>query len=157
MNTAYSEQSAPENRPLNEAYGSEPRNTSHEDPGANDPGVIKGIEVLLSDFRELAHDQLQIVSLESQRVGESFVSMVVYGIALGLLVITAWLGLMGVLVLLLIQVGVLPSVSLLTAVLLNLGGAAGLFFAIRARSDDLKFSATVESFKRLVHLIKKDR
>lgn len=149
MSTAYTGQSSRDERPLDEAYTDAVSNASAG------PGIIQGAEMLWGELSELAHDQMQIVSLETQRVGESFVSMVVYAVAVGLLAVTAWLGLVGVIVLWLIHLGVLASVALLIAVVLNLCAIVGLIFAIRARSQDLRFSSTVESFKYLFDMVRK--
>ncbi len=156
MSGAFSERPMPDERPLDEAYTGA-STASDSSATAADPGVIGEAKLLLSELGELAHDQIQIVSLETQRVGESFVSMVVYGIAVGLLSVTAWLGLIGVLVLWLIHVGVIAPVALLLAVILNLSAALGLIFAIRARSQDLRFSSTIESFKYILDMVKQDR
>ena len=165
MSAAFSERPMPDERPHHGAYtgasdatgNAADTDSSTVNPGATEPGVFAEARSLLGELGELAHDQMQIVSLETQRVGESFVSMVVYGLAVGLLAVTAWLGLIGVLVLWLIHAGVIAPVALLIAVVLNLAAALGLIFAIRARSDGLRFSSTMESFRYIIDMIKQER
>ena len=62
-------------------------------PPAADPGLLASAEALWQDLRALGHDYLRLVALEAQRAGESLVSIVVFGIVVGLLVVSAWLGL----------------------------------------------------------------
>ncbi len=114
---------------------------------AVDPGLLASAEALWHDLSGLAHDYLRLAALEAQRAGESLVSIIVFGIVTGLLVVSAWLGLAGALVLWLIGIGWHASLAMLLAVVINLAGAAGFVFAIRAKSHNLRFPAIVNSLR----------
>ena len=113
----------------------------------SDPGLIASAEALWHDLRGLAHDYLRIAALETQRAGESLVAIVIFGIVTGILLVSAWLGLAAALVLWLISLGWHGSLALLLAVAINLAGAAGFVFAIRTRSRNLRFPATIASLR----------
>jgi uncharacterized membrane protein YqjE len=119
-------------------------------PGAaapSDPGLLENVQALWHELRGLAHDHLQLAALETQRAGKSLVNMVVYAVAAAILLVSAWLGLMGAGVLWLIANGLNASVALLLVVALNIAAAFVLFTMIRRSSDHLRFPATVRSLK----------
>jgi len=88
-------------------------------------GLPKEAELLWCELRGLAHDHLQLAALETQRAGESLVTMIAAGMIVAGLLLSAWLGLIGAAVLALISRGIMASGSaVLLAVALNLGGRA---------------------------------
>ncbi len=119
------------------------------DPG-HGAGLPKEAALLWCELRGLAHDHLQLAALETQRAGESLVTMIAAGmmIVAGLL-LSAWLGLMGAAVLALTSRGILASSSaLLLAVAVNLGVALVLCGVIRRRSHHLRFPANTRSLQQ---------
>ncbi|MEO8135960.1 MAG: phage holin family protein [Betaproteobacteria bacterium] len=114
-------------------------------PPPTAPGLMESVEALWHDLLGLGGDYLRLAALETQRAGESLVAIVVFGIVVGVLVVSAWLGLAGALVLWLMENGVNGSLAMLAAVLFNLAGAFGFVLAIRAKSYNLRFPATVKS------------
>lgn len=108
----------------------------------------KEAQRLWYELRGLAHDHLQLAALETQRAGESLVTMIVAGMIVAGLLLSAWLGLMGVAVLALTSRGVMASGNaLLVAVALNLLGALVLCGVIRRRSHHLRFPANTRSLQ----------
>lgn len=95
----------------------------------------------------LAHDQLQLAALETKLAGESLVSMIAAGVIVAVLLVTAWLGLIGVAVLALVDSGMLASIAMLIAVAINIGVAFVLYKVIRHKSQQLRWSATLRSLK----------
>jgi hypothetical protein len=117
------------------------------DPGRR-AGLPKEAQGLWYELRGLAHDHLQLAALETQRAGESLVTMIVAGMMVAGLLLSAWLGLMGAAVLALTSRGVMGSGSaLLLAVALNLGVALVLCGVIRRRSHHLRFPANTRSLQ----------
>ena len=114
---------------------------------AADAGLLETAQGLWQDLRGALHDHLQLAALEAQRAGKSLVSMVIYGLAAAILVVSAWLGLMAAGVLWLIGLGLDPSLALLVAVGVNIGGIALLVMLIMRASRYLGFPATVRSLK----------
>lgn len=110
-----------------------------------EPSVLDSVKALWSDLRGLLHDQLELVALETRRAGHSLVAMVAFGIVVGILVVSAWLGLVAVLVVWMISAGLGPILALLIAVGVNLLGAFGFVLAIRRKSHHLTYPATRRS------------
>ena len=75
------------------------------DPGqpatalARDHRLIESVEAVWDDPRGHPRDRLQRVARETQMAGESLTSFVVYGIVVGMLAVSAWLGVAGAMVL----------------------------------------------------------
>src|ERR1700741_1136136 len=91
---------------------------------ANDPpreaGLLADVRSLWRDLDGLVHDQFALAALETRQAGESLVSMVVTGILVAGLLISAWLGLIGAAVLWLVNAGGAPGIAVLVAVAANL-------------------------------------
>ncbi len=73
--------------------------------------------------------------------------MIAAGVMAAVLLVSAWLGLMGAVVLWLIGIGVAASTALLLAVAANLVFAFILYSVIRRESRHLQFPATVRSLR----------
>ena len=117
------------------------------DPGHR-VGLPKEAALLWCELRGLAHDHLQLATLETQRAGESLVTMIAAGMMVAGLLLGAWLGLMGAAVLALTSRGVLASSSaLLLAVAVNLLVALVLCGVIRRRSHHLRFPVNTGSLR----------
>ena len=82
------------------------------DPGHR-AGLSKEAELLWCELRGLAHDHLQLAALETQRAGESLVTMITAGMIVAGLLLSAWLGLVGAAVLALTGSGVIANDSAL--------------------------------------------
>ena len=134
------------------AASAAPLEPPQADLGAHDePGMLDNAAALWTDLKGLAHDHLELVTLEAKRAGESLVSMVVFGIVVAILVVSAWMGLVAALVLWLVALGLAPALAVLIGVAINLAGAGGLVFLIKARTEALKFPATVRALKPGAH------
>ena len=121
-----------------------------ESPGAmaaGDPGLLDIAQQLWHDLYGLAHDHLLLAALETQRAGRSLVDMIAYAVAAGILLASAWLGLMATGALWLIDSGLNARWALLLVVALNIAAAYVLSMMIRRRSHQLRFPATVSSLK----------
>jgi hypothetical protein len=71
--------------------------------------------------------------------------MIAAAVAIGVLLVTAWLGVMGALALWATTVGVSRPITLLAIVALNLILSAFLYLAIRRKSLSLGFPATLRT------------
>ena len=122
------------------------RGQAAPDPVAAVPeaGLFDDVTALLEDLRRYAHDHLQLVTLESQRAGEALAAMLAFGIAVGVLLVSTWLIVLGALVLTLIHSGVTTNMALLLALLMNICGVFGLVVAIRHKSRYLRFPALID-------------
>jgi len=117
------------------------------DPG-HGAGLPQDAALLWCELRGLAHDHLQLAALETQRAGESLVTMLTAGMIVAGLLLSAWLGLMGTAILALTSHGVMASDSaLLLAVAANLLVALVLCGVIRRRSHHLRFPANTRNLR----------
>jgi uncharacterized membrane protein YqjE len=113
----------------------------------SDAGLLGNVQALWHDLRALAQDHLQLAALETQRAGKSLVNMVVYAVAAAILLVSAWLGLLGALAFWLIAAGLEAGLALLLVAALNIGAAWVLFLMIRSSSQHLRFPATMRSLE----------
>lgn len=119
------------------------------DPAAvavpDDSRLLEDVKSLWDELRGLLHDRLTLAALETRLAGESLVTMVAAGVMVAVLLVSAWLGLMGAIVLWLINIGVMASIAMLVAVAANLVFALILYEVIRRQSRHLQFPATLNS------------
>ena len=116
-------------------------------PAPDVSGLLQAVKTLWYELRELVHDELTLVALETRLAGQSLVTMIAAGLGIAVLLVTAWLGLMGAAVLWLSSIGISASLAILVAVAANLGVAVILYHLIRRHSRHLNFSATLRSLR----------
>ena len=119
---------------------------THGDP-VHGSGVLEDAQALWHELHGLAHDRFQLAALETQRAGESLVTMVVSGVMVAVLLSSAWLGLMAAAVLWLVENGIVASSAILLAAAFNVLFALILCGIIRSKSRYLQFPATLNSLK----------
>jgi hypothetical protein len=120
---------------------------SADKPG-NNPDLLADVRLLWVELCGLTHDHLKLVSLEVKRAGRSFVSMMVAGLIMAVLLISVWFGLMAAAALALIEsniVGVIEAILLIVAA--NLAVVLLLLVFIRHKSRYLLFPDTVRSLR----------
>jgi hypothetical protein len=114
---------------------------------AENAGLIANVAALWDDLKAVLHDHLELAALEAKRAGQSLVAIVVYGVVVAIMVVTAWMGLITAGVLWLIHLDLNASVAVLIGVVVNLAGAFGLVMLIKQTSHALRFPATVRALK----------
>ena len=120
---------------------SSPREYTETPPQPAD-GIIGGIAGAFSSARRVAGDLLRLFSLEVRRAGLTLVWMVALGTMAALLMVTAWLGLMGALALWAVSLGLTWVSALLGLALINLITAALVIYFLISLSRNLLFPAT---------------
>ena len=127
--------------------------TSTEAPSAKaEPhvsGLIEEGKAMWSELSGLVQDRLHLAALETKQVGESLVAMVATGVIVAVLLVSAWLGLIGALVLWLIDLGLSGSISMLLGVFINIGLAVILYFSLHRQRRKLGWPATLRSLQKL--------
>ncbi|MDO8939778.1 MAG: phage holin family protein [Methylicorpusculum sp.] len=113
----------------------------------NDAGVLEIAQLLWDELRELSVDRLHLAALEMQRAVDGLVSMVISGVMIAVLLLSAWLGALAAAVLVLIENGVTVSSAILLAVAANLFLTLILFAAIRRKRRFFQFSSTLRSLQ----------
>lgn len=109
--------------------------------------LLEDLKALWHELRGVAHDQLILAALEAKLAGKTLVIMLAAGVMVAILLVSAWLGLMGAAVLWLIGVGLSGSIAMLVAVAANLVAAFILIGMIRGQTRYLQFPATVRSLR----------
>lgn len=108
------------------------------------PGLLDEARSLFTEVRGLAQDRLKLAALETRLAGQSIVRMLIAGVVAAVMVISAWLALVGMGVVALIEYGGLGAITALgVAAVVNVAAAAALYFAIRKMSRNLAFPKTV--------------
>lgn len=121
----------------------------HDDP-ENAPSVLDDARALWSELRGIGFDHLHLAALETQRAGESLVSMVMAAVMVAILLMGSWLGLMAAAVLWSIENSlVATSSAILLAVVFNLLLALIFCGVIRRKRHYLQFPSTLRSFQPL--------
>lgn len=105
------------------------------------------VRYIWRDLRLLIHDHLRLATLETKLVAESLVSMVATSVAVVLLLVTAWLGLVSAGVVFMVEAGLPVSGSILIAVAINIAIALLLGVAIRRQVSHLQWPATLRSLR----------
>ncbi len=116
----------------------------------NYSGVLGEARALLGEFTGILQDQVHLAVLEAKQAGVNLAVTVALGVAVAILALSAWLGLMGVLALILVEKDIMTgSAALGVAVGINVLIALILGFMMSRRSHGLSFAATTRSLKAL--------
>lgn len=118
---------------------------SSDKPG-DGPGLLEEVCLLGRELRATAHSRVRLAALETRQAGESLVSIIATGLIAAGLVFSAWLALVGVVMMALVERGqiTIPA-ALLLAMSVNVLIAVILIAVIRRKSRRLLYSATVNS------------
>ncbi|WP_088330044.1 hypothetical protein [Lacimicrobium sp. SS2-24] len=111
------------------------------------PGAAAEMVQWWQQVRTLAGDQLQLLTLEGQRVATSMVALVVCGLLTGLLALTLWFGALAQVIILAqySQLSMAQAVGL--AMVINLSGLWFVLRRCRYYSSLLRFPATMQSLR----------
>lgn len=110
-------------------------------------GLLAEAGALTRELRALMHEQLALVALESRLVVRTAISMVAFAVGVAVLLVSAWLTLVGTAVVALIGLGWSPALAMVAATAVNLGGAAVLFLVLRRQGRSLGWPATLRTLK----------
>ena len=101
-----------------------------------------------ANLKALAQDHALLAVLEIQRAGVSFVKMIIAGIVISILVVSAWMALVAAAIAFAVGQGANWAVAILIAAFVNLAVAAGLALWAKRQIPDLLFAATVRQLRR---------
>ena len=110
-------------------------------------GLLDEVQRVWREVSGLAHDQLQLAVLETRLAGISLVTMIAAGVIIAVLLVSAWLGLIAAVILLLVGAGLAVGFALALGVAANLILALLLTKVIRVKSADLHWAATLSSMQ----------
>ena len=107
------------------------------------PGVIRDAGALARELRELIGEHLRLASLETRLAARTAASMLATAVALGLLLASVWLALVGASVLMLIDYGFNAVTSMALGAGLNMVGALLLCLLLFQQSRNLGWPVTL--------------
>lgn len=128
----------------------EPVDTPAEAGVFSPASVSAELVVWWQQAKVLASDQLQLLTLEGERVANSMVALLVFGLLAGLLALTLWFAVLAQMIILAQALGLSLVQALGLAMVLNL---LGLWFVMRRcayYSSLLRFPATIQSLRQVV-------
>ncbi len=105
-------------------------------------GVLGELSNVLAFARETVSAFLDLLTLEARRAGVALVRMMVGGLLAAICIVTAWMGLMGALVMYVVSMGLLPIAAVILVAAINLVVGGGLLYWCIAVSRELLFTAT---------------
>lgn len=106
------------------------------------------LSIAWENLQALVQDHALLAILEVQRAGVSFVKIVIAGIVISILVISAWMALVAAAIAFAVGQGANWAVAILVAAFVNLAVAAGLALWAKSQLPDLLFSATMRQLRR---------
>ena len=112
-----------------------------------DSSLSAAVASLWLSLRQRLHLQLQLLTLETQRAAQSLVYMLVLALFAALLLISCWLGVLGIGILLLKSLGLSTLLALSGVLLINMVALLLCLKLIRLQSCYLCFPATMALLK----------
>lgn len=112
-----------------------------------EPGLLEQAGAFWAELRGAAHDQFRLLALEARQAGSRLALMLGLAVMAVALLASAWLGLVAVLVLCMVEAGMPPVAALLAAVGLNLGGVAACALTLRRHARAMPFAATLRGMR----------
>jgi uncharacterized membrane protein YqjE len=101
-----------------------------------------------ANLKALVQDHALLAVLEVQRAGISLVKMMIAGIVISILIVSAWMGIVAAIVGWAIGQGANWALAILIAALVNIAIAVGLAFWAKKQVPDLLFAATVRQQRK---------
>lgn len=118
------------------------RSTGTSDASARSPSALRTLQALWHELPGLINDRIELLSLELRRAGVAMAQMVVLAIGAAILAAVGWLLLWAVIVLLLVNAGVAPTLALLVALLVHAAAAWWAVARVRRLLPSLQLAAT---------------
>ena len=106
------------------------------------------LALALANIRALVQDHALLALLELQRAGISLVKMVVAGIVISLLVVSAWMALVAAAVVWAIGAGAHWGLAIFIAALANIVVAVAIAWWAKRQVPDLLFAATLRQLRQ---------
>lgn len=114
---------------------------------AHPMGFLEALGSLLSDLRGALTERAKLVALELRLAGMTLLRLVVYAVIVAILVVTAWLGVMGGVVVGFISVGLHWALALGLGILINLAVAAWLVRSMVKMIERVGLPASLRSIE----------
>lgn len=112
--------------------------------------LLDDAKAIWVDIAGLLQDRVELAVLETQQAGKGLVKILVAGVIIALLLTTAWLGLVGAVILWFVHLGLMVSWAIMLGVLVNLFVAVLLYLLIQNQIHHLGWPATMRSLRKPV-------
>lgn len=110
---------------------------------AETESLLKQVQVLGTEVREVVRAHLELAGMEARRAGESFVRMIALSVIAACLTLTAWALFVTAAVIAVVSGGYLSlTLALVIVAVVHLGAAFYIVRDIKRRSRNLMFSIT---------------
>jgi len=119
----------------------------HAEEAAGDSGLFDEVQGVWRELSGLARDHIQLAVLETRLAGISLVTMIAAGVIVAVLLVSAWLGLIAAIILLLVGSGLAIGVALGIGVAANVILALLLANMIRSKSENLRWTRTLDNLQ----------
>lgn len=114
-------------------------------------GMLGEVRLLIDQTRGIVLDHVKLAALEAKQAGSGLATVVVLGVLAAFLLLSAWLGLMGTVVLFVVERQLMMgSTALGLAVGVNIILALVLLILIYRQAGHIKFDATARSLNTLL-------
>lgn len=117
---------------------------------AQKASVLDDAKAIWADVAGLLQDRVELALLETQQAGKGLVKILIAGVIIALLLITAWLGVVSAIILWLVHIGLMVSLAIMLGVLANLFVAVLLYRLIQNQIRHLGWPATMRSLRKPV-------
>ena len=109
--------------------------------------LLEDAGTLTREYRATVHAWLDLVVLETRLAAKTVVQMVAFAMGMAVLIVGAYLSLIGAGVMALIHQGLSPTLAMLIATAINLVAAAVVFFLLRKKARSIGWPATSRALK----------
>lgn len=123
------------------------RVAASETDSPNPPGLGENMGQLTQDLRGLAHDLIELITLEARHSVNTLLRMGVISIISAVALVSTWLALLGSAGLGLVGIGLSPAIAMLLIAAANLLLALAGWLRVRHLSHWLGWSATQRAIK----------
>ena len=106
------------------------------------------LSLAFANLKALVQDHALLAVLEVQRAGISLVKMIVAGIVISILVVSAWMGIVAAIVGWAIGEGANWALAILVAAIVNIVVAVALAFWAKKQVPDLLFAAIARQLRK---------
>ena len=114
---------------------------------ARGPGLGTLLARLVSESRQLVSDFVHLAVLDARRAGVRLAMLLSAGVIIGILVVTAWMGLVAAGIVWMFDKGASWPVAIGIAALLNIVGAAALAWWARHLVSEMPFTALLRQLR----------
>jgi hypothetical protein len=116
-----------------------------DDPAAAErpDGLAAAAFAVWNDLRGALHERARLLTLEVRLAGLTLVQLVLYAVMVAVLIVSAWIGLMGALVVGIVSIGLHWGIGLAAGIVLNLAFAAWLVRSMFALIDRMDLQASL--------------